>query len=77
MEYIYKVSFYDNNRCKNSHTDMYYLKAEHTRWAFNTHQIAKVFYICVSKKSNEYDSAAKNSMLMDNELAIQNEENIN
>ena len=43
MEFIYKVSFYDNNRCKVSHTDMYYLNPIHTRWAFNTHQITKIF----------------------------------
>ena len=63
MEFIYKVSFYDNNRCKVSHTDMYYLNPIHTRWAFNTHQITKIFYVRVSKNSNEYDSAVKNSIL--------------
>jgi hypothetical protein len=47
---------------------MYYLNPIHTRWAFDTHQITKIFYICVSKESNEYDSAVKNSNLMENEL---------
>ena len=74
MEFIYKVSFYNNNRSKVSHTDMYYLNPIHTRWAFDTHQIAKIFYIRVPKNSNEYDSAVKNSILMDNEMLIQNED---
>ena len=67
MEFIYKISFYNNNRCKVSHTNMYYLKAEHTRWAFDSHQIVKIFYIRVSKDSYEYKSAVNNSMLDENE----------
>ena len=66
MEFIYKVSFYDNNRCKVSNSNMYYSKPEHTRWAFDSHQIVKIFYIRVSEDSNEYKSALHNSKLMDN-----------
>jgi len=76
MEFIYKVSFYNNNRCNVSHTDMYYINPIHTRWAFNSHQISKVFYICVSINSNEYNSAIKNSLLMDNENLIENPDNL-
>jgi len=54
---------------------MYYLNPIHTRWAFETYQIAKIFYIRVPKNSNEYESAVKNSMLMDNEILIRNEDN--
>jgi len=46
---------------------MYYLKSEHTRWAFDSHQIVKIFYIRVSEDSNEYKSAKHNSMLVENE----------
>ena len=65
MEYIFKISFYDTRRCKTSHTDMYYLKPEHTQWAFNSYQITTVFYIKVSINSTEYKSAVKNSMLIE------------
>jgi hypothetical protein len=67
MEYIYRISFYDTKRSRTSHTDMYYLKPEHTQWAFNPYQITKIFYIKVPINSNEYDSAVKNSMIMDTE----------
>jgi hypothetical protein len=67
MEYIYRISFYDTKRSRSSHTDMYYLKPEHTQWAFNQYQITKIFYIKVPINSNEYDSAVKNSMIMDTE----------
>ena len=68
MEFIYKVSFYNNNRSKVSYADMYFLNPNHTKWAFDAHQITKIFYIRVSKLSNEYDSAVKSSMLADKEL---------
>jgi hypothetical protein len=67
MEYIYKIGFYETKRSRESHTNMYYLKPEHTHWAFNPYQITKIFYIRVPIGSNEYDSAVKNSMLMDTE----------
>ena len=66
MEYIYKISFYENNRCKNPYSNMYYLNPEHTKWAFNTNQIAKIFYIRVPTNSNEHLSAIHNSEISDN-----------
>ena len=67
MEYIYKIGFYETNRHRISHTDMYYLKPEHTQWAFNPYQITKIFYIQVPINSSEYEIAVKSSMLSDNE----------
>jgi hypothetical protein len=77
MEYIYKISFYESNRHKISHTDMYYLNAEDTRWVFNSGEISKVFYICVDKKSNEYLNAVNNSKAIKNENENESGEDIN
>jgi len=65
MEYIYKIGFYETKRSRTSHTSMYYLKPEHTQWVFDRDVIAKIFYIRVPIDSNEYDSAVKNSMIME------------
>jgi len=65
MEHIYEIGFYETKRSRISHTTMYYLKPEHTHWEFNTYQITKICYIKVPINSNEYESAVKNSMLMD------------
>jgi hypothetical protein len=67
MEYIYKIGFYETKRSRSSHTSMYYLKPEHTQWVFDRDVIAKIFYIRVPINSNEYDSALKNSMIMESE----------
>jgi hypothetical protein len=48
---------------------MYYLKPEHTQWVFDRDVIAKIFYIRVPTDSNEYDSAVKNSMIMESETS--------
>jgi len=73
MKYIYKMSFYNNGRCIRSHTNMYYLKEEHTRWGHdwnsrrNTGEVCKIFVIEVDEDSNEYNSAVNNSRTADNE----------
>jgi hypothetical protein len=67
MEYIYKIGFYETERSRTSHTSMYYLKPEHTQWVFDRDVITKIFYIRVPINSNEYDSAVKNSMIMESE----------
>lgn len=68
MEYIFKISFYATGRREISHTDMYYLKPEHTQWALNSYQITTVYYIKVSINSLEYKSAVKNSMNIETDI---------
>lgn len=63
--YIYKVSFYESNRHSVSNADMYFLKPEHTRWAFDRCAIVKIFYIRVDINSSQYRSAVSNSKLHD------------
>jgi len=73
MKYIYKMSFYDNQRCIKSHTDMYFVKEEHTRWGHdfssfdNPREVCKIFVIEVDEDSNEYKSAVSNSRVSDKE----------
>ncbi len=68
MEYIYRISFYDTKRSRSSHTNMYYLKPEHTTWVFDRDVIAKIFYIKVPIDSNEYYCAVKSSEVMENKM---------
>jgi len=66
-KYIYKMSFYNNRRCTVSHTDMYYIKEEHTRWGHDFNDgggdICRIFVIEVDEDSNQYTSALCNSSL--------------
>jgi hypothetical protein len=64
--YIYKVSFYDDKYSNISHTDIYYLKAEHTQWTFDSKEIFKIFYIKVLNDSIEYKSAVNNFTTLEN-----------
>jgi hypothetical protein len=64
--YIYKVSFYEDNYSNISDTDIYYLKAEHTQWAFNSNKSVKIFYIKVLNNSVEYKSAVNNFNTLEN-----------
>jgi hypothetical protein len=73
MAYIYRVSVYSSKRHTKSHTDMYYLKAEHTHWALEDEinydeDDRRVNYIQVRKDSSHYASAVRNSQLMDKRL---------
>ena len=73
MAYIYRVSVYSSKRHTKSHTDMYYLKAEHTHWALEDEinydeEDRRVHYIQVRKDSSHYASAVYNSQLMDKPL---------
>ena len=73
MAYIYRVSVYSSKRHTKSHTDMYYLKAEHTHWALEDEincdeDDRRVHYIQVRKDSSHYASAVSNSQLMDKPL---------
>lgn len=64
MEHIYRASWFDNKRCRVSHTDVYYLKAEHTHWIHERcwcPQVVKVEYIAVEKDSDYYKMAVNNS----------------
>jgi len=69
MAYIYRVSVYSSKRHTKSHTDMYYLKAEHTHWALEDDDI-RVHYIQVRKDSSNYESAVYNSKIKDMPLNI-------
>ena len=62
MKYIYKMSFYDSDRCIKPHTNMYYLKEEHTRWGHDR-DLCRIFVIKVNEDSNEYSSALHNSSI--------------
>ena len=73
MAYIYRVSVYSSKRHTKSHTDMYYLKAEHTHWALEDEinydeDDRRVHYIQVRKDSSHYASAVYNSQLIDKPL---------
>lgn len=68
MKYIYHMAFYNNRRCIKPHTNMYFLKEEHTRWGHNWHldeEVCKIFVIEVDENSNEYTSALHNSSVED------------
>lgn len=71
MPFIFEVSFYTNKRYKISHTDMYYLKAEHTHWAFNRinagDEVCIVKYIEVFDFDRRYIMAVENSKIADKE----------
>ncbi len=61
---VYKMQWFD--LCKNgklrkeSHTDMYFEKAEHTYWGFKDNT-CKIEMILVDENSAEYESAVQNS----------------
>lgn len=66
MEHIYRISWFNNARCRQSHTAMNYLKAEHTHWVHERcwfPEVVRVEYIAVDKDSNDYKSAVHNSLI--------------
>tara|TARA_R110001606_G_scaffold282330_1_gene430966 strand:- start:265 stop:1029 length:765 start_codon:yes stop_codon:yes gene_type:complete len=78
---IYKMSWYESKRHSKSHTDMYYEKEEHTRWAHFS-ELCRISVMYVTEDSNEYKSAINNSLsfmksmedsnLLPNALSFQN-----
>ena len=80
MKYIYKMSWYDNQRCIKSNTDMYFAKEEHTRWGHNwssvddPREVCKIFVIEVDEDSNEYKFAVTNSRIRDKKEEEEEEE---
>jgi len=64
IEFIYKLSWFKNNRCLNSHTDMYVLTSEETKWVFETEDWfldkVRVEYIMVKKNTRFHQSALSN-----------------
>jgi len=63
------MSFYDSDRCIKSHTNMYFVKEEDTRWGHDWYDhehprnVCKIFVIEVDEDSNEYKSAVSNSLV--------------
>jgi hypothetical protein len=60
MRVIYVCRFYESKRHSVSHTNMYFLKAEHTAWALMD-PLAKVEIIFEAMSSNIYKMAQGNS----------------
>jgi hypothetical protein len=71
VRYIYKCSWFETKRHKKSHTNMYFEKAEHTKWIFETRDwfldLVRVEYIMVHISRPEYESAVNNSKKADEE----------
>lgn len=63
-KFIYKMSWFESKRHRISHTDMYYLREEDTRWGWED-PLCKISVFRCYEKSNEYDSAVNNSKIMD------------
>ena len=71
MKFIFKISWFESPRHRTSHTDMYFLNAKDTQWAFTPcgkirdsnfeKGFGKVEYIMVSESSHEFRSAVQNS----------------
>jgi hypothetical protein len=64
-KYIYKCSWFETKKHKISHTDMYFEKAEDTKWIFETRDwfddLVRIEYIMVHISRREYESAVSNS----------------
>ena len=66
VKYIYKMSWFESKRHHKSHTDMYYLNAEDTKWVFETCPLCnhyRVELIQVLSNSSWYGSASRNTEL--------------
>lgn len=61
MRVIFECSFYESKRHTRPHTVAYFLKQEHTLWAFLTPDYPKVTMIYVNRHSQKYNSAFRNS----------------
>ena len=66
-KYVYKVSWFESRRHKNSQTIMYFESQESVKWVFNTFEwyrdLARVEFIKVDEFSTEYESAVNNTKL--------------
>lgn len=66
-KYVYKVSWFESRRHKNSHTIMYFESQESVKWVLNTFEwyrdLARVEFIKVDEFSREYESAVNNTKL--------------
>jgi hypothetical protein len=66
-KYVYKCSWFETKRHKLPYTKIYYEKAEHTHWIFNSLMyqdgLIKVEYIKVCPHSYEYKLAVCNSKI--------------
>jgi hypothetical protein len=65
MRVIFECSFYESKRHTRPHTVAYFLKQEHTLWAFLSPDYPKVTMIYVNMHSNKYKSAFSNSEIAD------------
>ena len=66
--WVYQMSWYESKRHTKSHTDMYYLKAEHTHWAEERGDTnCKIHYICVPVNSPYHRMAEECSQIRDNQ----------
>ena len=69
---VYKCSYFETNRHKKSHTDMYFLKAEHCGWVFSSDDyyngLSRVELIPVLTSTFAYRSAVENSEIEDKRL---------
>lgn len=67
VKYIYKCSWFETKRHSKSHTNMYFLKAEHTYWIFNSMEwfdgLVRIELIMVDENTDYYKSAVENSIL--------------
>ena len=59
--YIYKMSWYESPRHKISHTDMYYLNEEDTRWGHDEGERCEIRVIRVKRDSDDYRMAERNT----------------
>ena len=65
--FIYRISWYESNRHRVSHTDMYYLNPEDTTWIYERcwcNEVVKVEYIRILKNSVNYNTAYENSYIV-------------
>ena len=64
------MAWYESKRHRISHTDMYFLKEEHTRWGHeccttNGSDYCKIMVLKVLEDDERYKSAVKNSAIED------------
>jgi len=74
---VYKCSIFETKRHKKSHTDVYFLKAEHCGWVFGNGKyyngLSRVELIPVLTSTVAYQSAVENSKSEDKRLKQKNE----
>jgi len=73
-KFIYKMSWFESKRHRISHTNMFYLREEDTRWG-HENQLCKILVFKCCVKSNEYDSAVNNSKIIDEKRICKNQIN--